>query len=92
MSRDRTKLAICGGGGGVYTKSSAAAPASCGLEVEDASKELDLWALCCSGKGSKSLSSSNTSKKGFLDCGLPPEEEKEKWSATLGEGGPVESR
>lgn len=73
-----------------YTKSSAAAPTSCGLEVEDASKELDLWALGCSGKGSKSLSSSNTSKKGFLDCGLPLEV-KEKWS-TLGEGGPVERR
>lgn len=75
----------------MHTKSSAAAPTSCGLEVEDASKELDLWALS-SGKGSKSLSSSNTSKKGFLDCGLPPEEEKEKGSATLGDGGPVESR
>lgn len=81
---------------GVYTKSSAAAPESCGercgLEAEDASKELDLWVLGRSGKGSKSLSSSNTSKKGFLDCGLPPEEVKENRSTAPGEDGAVESR
>lgn len=82
-------------GSWAQTKSSAAAPESCGesfgLVVDVASKELDLWALGRSGNGSKSLSSSNTSRKGFLDWGLPPEEAKEKRSVAPGEDG-VESR